>query len=401
MESSGEGRSVCIGIWVKVGSRYESPEINGVSHFLEHMFFKGTVSRSAQDIAMAIDSMGGELNALTSNEYTLYYVKVLDEFIEQALDLLTDIFLNSTFPSDELDKEKNIISEEIKMVEDTPSDYVHDVFSKNVWGEKGLGQTILGKSETIETFKRETLLSHIQRFYGADNVLVACSGRFDEDRLINRLNAGIGSLDRDFIPVTNDRPVFTPGCNVLSKDLSEAHVCLGLEGIPYSSDERYTMHLLNTVLGSGFSSRLFQEIREKRGLVYSIYSFHLSSFDAGIWSVYAGTDRKNLNEVIEVSSGEIKNLSKTLTPDEVKRAKSQLKGNLILALESTSNKMTNIAKQEIYYGKYFTPEEVIANIESVTIDDMKELSERLVDRNRFALTVYGPVTGGEITSFVC
>ena len=384
-------RSLCIGIWVKTGARYEQPENNGISHFLEHMYFKGTDRRSAEGIAMETDSLGAELNALTSSEYTLFYVKVLDEFIEKAMDLLTDIFLNSTLPEAGIKKERSIISEEINMVEDTPSDYVHELFNKHVWGETGLGQPVLGSKETIETFTRENLLSYIGKYYGIGNIVVACSGNFQEEELTGFLDRSLGGLRRVSEKRGESSPVFRSGLNIVPKDLSEAHLCLGIKGMPYASEDRYSMHLLNTIFGSGYSSRLFQNIREKRGLVYSIYSYHMSYSDTGIWAVNAGTDKKHLGEVIDISVNEMRNLSTTVTSDELQRAKAQLKGNLILALESTSSKMTNIAKQEIYYGKYYSPEEVIGMVESVTLENIKDLSQKLAGDNPLAITVYGPV----------
>ncbi|RJQ20008.1 MAG: insulinase family protein [Nitrospiraceae bacterium] len=396
METAKEARSLCIGIWVKVGARYERPDKNGVSHFLEHMFFKGTVGRTAEGIAMEIDSLGGEINALTSSEYTLFYVKVLDEYINKAEDLLTDIFLNSTFPETDIEKEKSIINEEIKMVEDTPSDYVHDLFSRNVWGETGLGMSVLGQSEIIGEFKRNDLLEHIGRFYGTENIVAACSGNFREEEFMGYLNRSLGSLQRSGEKKNEPPPEFRSGLNVISKDLSEAHVCLGVKGLPYSSEDRYSMHLLNTILGSGYSSRLFQNIREKRGLAYSIHSYHASYSDAGIWVIYAGTDRKKVSEIINITMDEMRGLHETITSDELQRAKAQLKGNLILALESTSNKMTNIAKQEIYYGKYLAPDEIIRLVDSLTLDNVKDLAQRITGDDRFALTVYGPVKDEDI-----
>jgi predicted Zn-dependent peptidase len=396
METAREVRSLCIGIWVKVGSRDEYSAQNGISHFLEHMFFKGTVSRSAEGIAMEIDSLGGELNAFTSAEYTLFYVKVLDEYMKNAVEILTDILMNSNFPGGEMDKEKSIINEEINMVEDTPSDYIHDIFTRDIWGQEGLGQSVLGKRDIIEAFKREDLIEHIEKYYGTENIIVSCSGNFEEDELVEQLNASIGTLKRSGVQQSKVTPEFRGGINIVNKDLSEAHICLGLKGMPYKSEERYSMHLLNTILGSGFSSRLFQNVREKRGLVYSIYSFHVSYLDAGFWAVYAGTDRKHAGEVVNISDAEINNLSTSVTAEELQRAKAQLKGNLILALESTSNKMTNIAKQEIYYGKYFSPEEIMKMVEAISLDEIKDLSQRLVSDNQFALTVYGPVKENDL-----
>ncbi len=395
METARDVRSVCIGIWVKVGSRNEQPDKNGISHFLEHMFFKGTKSRTAKDIAMQIDSLGGELNAFTSCESTVFYVKVLDEYIEKAVELLTDIFLCSTFPESDIEKEKNIITEEIKMVEDTPSDYVHELFSKSIWGEQGLGYPVLGKRETIETFTKEDILNHIMRYYGSGNMIVACSGNFREEELIKHLNRSLGSLKRNCEQKTDLSQGFMSKLNIISKNLSDSHICLGLKGIPYGSDDRYSMYLLNTILGAGFSSRLFQEIREKRGLVYSIYSYNISYSNTGLWAVCAGTDKKHVNEVVNIVIDEMRNLSASISFDELQRAKDQLKGNLILALESTSHKMTNIARQEIYYGKHFSPEEILKIVESVTLEDLKSLSQRLVNGKPFALTVYGPVREGD------
>lgn len=397
LESAREVHSVCIGLWVKVGSRQENPDKSGISHFLEHMFFKGTESRNAEGIAMEIDSIGGELNAYTSSEYTLFYVKVLNEYMKQALDLLTDIFLNSNFPEEDIEKEKNIVNEEIKMVEDNPSDYIHELFSKHIWGEEGLGQSVLGKVETIDSFKKDDLLHHIDAHYGTENIVVSCSGNFNEEELFDVLNSTVGALRRTCGQKNKSLSEFKGGINIATKDLSESHICLGLEGLPYSSRDRYSMHLLNTALGSGISSRLFQNIREKRGLVYSIYSYHMAYVDTGLWAVYAGTDRKHVNEVVDITVREIRSISKTLTEDELQRAKAQLKGNLIIALESTSNKMTNIAKQEIYYGRYFPPEEVIRMVESISLEDVKDLALRVIDGKPFALTVYGPVMERDLT----
>ncbi len=391
METSRDVHSVCIGIWVKTGSRYESSEKNGISHFLEHMFFKGTSKRTAEGIAMETDYLGGELNAFTSTEYTLFYIKILDEYIEKALELITDIFINSNFPETDIEKEKNIVNEEIKMVEDNPSDYVHDLFGRHIWGDTGLGQPVIGNSETIATFTRDDLIEHVNNCYCNENIIVSCSGNFSEEKLVGYLNSTMASIKRNSSRQSEVTPDFLSNTNIITKDLAESHVCLGLKGIAYNNDDRYAMHLLNTILGAGFSSRLFQKIREQRGLVYSIYSYHVSYFDTGLWGVYAGTDKKHIGELTNITVDEMRNLSSTVTDDELRRAKNQLKGNLILALESTSNKMTNIAKQEIYYGKYFPPKEILQRVETVSLERIKDLAERLVGDNKFAFTVYGPV----------
>jgi len=384
-------RSVVLGIWVKVGSRNEPPEKNGISHFLEHMFFKGTRRRSAKDLAFEIDSLGGELNAFTSRETTTFYVKVLDEYLDKGVELLSDIFLNSTFPEDDIEKEKKIIKEEIKMVEDTPDDYIHDLSNQTVWGHSGLGQPVLGRRETIRAFTRDDLVSHIRKYYGTKDIVISCAGNFEHEHLISLLDKNMGNLRRGSEPERGFPPDFQNTTEVIVKQLSEAHFCLGVNGIPQASKERYCLFTLNTVLGAGVSSRLFQEIREKRGLAYSIYSFIASYLDTGLWGIYAGVSRKKVREVIDLILKEMSDLKDTVTEAELERAKNQLKGNIILGLESTSSRMNNIARQEIYYGRYYSPKEIMGEIDSITLNQIRELADRLVKKNEFSLTVYGPV----------
>lgn len=389
--------SVCIGIWVKVGSRNETLKNNGISHFLEHMFFKGTKNRDTKAIAREIDSIGGELNAFTTSETTTFYVKVINEYIEKGLELLTDIFLNSVFPESEIIKEKQIITEEIKMIEDTPSDYVHELFNRNIWGKEGLGLPIIGSLETITMFTKEDILKHIDNYYRPGNIIIACSGDLSEGLMIEMLNNTIGRIKHGYIPNTPSHPEFKGGLNIVNKNLSESHICIGIKGIPFGSEDRYAMSLLNTILGAGYSSRLFQKVREERGLVYSIYSYHVSFFDTGLWTVYAGADKKNVSEVIDIVVSEMRGLADSISDEEFQRAKGQLKGNLILGLESTSSKMTNLARQEIYLGRYYSTEEIIKAIDDVTLDDVRSLSRKLIDKKPIALTIYGPVRESDVT----
>lgn len=389
--------SVALGIWVRIGSRYEPPEKNGISHFLEHMFFKGTRKRSAKDIAIEIDSVGGDLNAFTSRETTTFYVKVLDSHIEKGVDLLTDIFLHSTFPEVDIEKEKRVIKEEIKMVEDTPDDYIHDLFYQTVWGLDGIGQPVLGRRETIKSFTREDLIGHIRKYYGTKDTLIACAGNFEPERLLYILNQTLGDLRRGSEPRRGAAPELKPVAAVHTKDLSEVHICLGVRGIPQASPERYALYILNAILGAGASSRLFQEIREKKGLAYSIYSFIASYSDTGIWAVYAGTSRKKVAEVIELIIREMRCLRDTITEIELQRAKEQLKGNLILGLESTSSRMQNIARQAIYYGRYFSPEEIMKEIDAVDMGQVKTLADTLITKDAVALTVLGPVQPSQLS----
>ena len=400
MEQMKSSRSFILGIWVKVGSRNEPTDKNGVSHFLEHMFFKGTKKRSAHDIAIDIDSLGGDLNAFTSRENTAFYVKILDEYIDRGVELLTDIFLHSTFDEAELEKEKGVIKEEIKLVEDTPDDYIHDLFSKTIYGESGLGQPVLGRRDTIKNFKRDDLMGHVRKYYGTADTVISCAGNFEPAAVLERLNHHLGSLRRGSEPETFLSCSFGKKIDIYPKDLSEAHLCIGVQGIHYASEERYALSLLNTILGSSVSSRLFQEIREKKGYAYSIYSFLSSYKDAGFWAVYAGTGKKRAAVVAELIVREMKDLSTTLTEVELRRAKDQLKGNLVLALESTSSKMQSNARQEIYYQRHFTQLEIMKEIEAVTLDHAKELAGRLINGGPLSLTILGPVKEEDFTGLL-
>lgn len=391
MEPIKNVRSVAVGVWVKVGSRYESREENGISHFLEHMFFKGTKKRTTKDISVDIDSLGGDLNAFTSRENTAFYIKVLDEHIDKGIDLLSDIFVNSVFPEEELEKEKKIIKEEIKMVEDTPDDYVHDLFSLAVWGHEGIGQPILGRRETVASFTREHVLSHIKKYYGTKDIVISCAGNFQPEDMISVLNRRFGGLRQGSTPKKGVGPDFHRSVKVYPKEMSEAHICIGVPGVSQVSEERYAFFVLNTILGAGVSSRLFQEIRERRGLAYSVYSFTSSYLDTGLWGVYAGVSKKRIREVAEVIIAEMRNFSRTLTEVELQRAKNHLKGSLILGLESTNSRMNNLARQEIYFGRYISPQEILKSVDMVNLKQIRELSGRLINGDMFAVTALGPL----------
>jgi predicted Zn-dependent peptidase len=307
------------------------------------------------------------------------------------VELLSDIFLNSTFPEVELKRESRVINEEINMVEDTPEDYIHDIFSRSLWGDRGLGQTVLGRKETIKRITRNDLLAHIRRFYGTKDTIVSCAGNFKGNAIKEMMERSLGRLRRGSKPIAGETPSFRAMTKVYDRDLSEVHLCLGIQGIRQSSPDRYCLLILNTVLGGGISSRLFQEIREKRGLAYSVYSFLSSYLDTGFWAVYAGTGKRNVNEVIERALKELSKLHESITEDEIQRAKDQLKGSIMLGLESTSRRMQNIANQEIYYGRYHSPVEVMRKIDSVSIRKARQTAERLIKGSGVALTMLGPV----------
>lgn len=389
MEPFKNVRSVSVGVWVTVGSRHEHTDKNGISHFLEHMFFKGTKKRSSRDIAVEIDSLGGDLNAFTSREYTAFYVKMIDEYLEKGMDLLSDIFVHSVFPEEDIAKEKKIIREEIKMIEDAPEDYVFDLFYQNVWGRAGLGQPIIGRRATVDSFTRSDLMSHIKNYYGIRDIIISCAGNFVPEKLTEMITKRFGGLRRGSEIQGNIPPVFRQKVKIYNKELSEAHICAGIPSLPQDSEDRYALSVLNSILGGGFSSRLFQNIREKRGLAYSVYSFTSSYADSGLWGVYAGVSKKKAREVVELMISEVVQLSSTITSAEVERAKKQLKGSLILGLESTNSRMNNIARQEIYFGRHITSGEIMRSIDKVTKKQITELAGRLISRDLFSVIACG------------
>lgn len=396
-EAIPSSHSVSIGIWVMAGSRDEPQEKNGISHFLEHMFFKGTSRRNAKEIAIEVDSIGGELNAFTSREETTFYARTLDKHLPIAIDLLSDIFLNSLLDPAEIEKEKKIILEEIKMVEDTPDDYIHDLYYKTAWNGNPLGQPVLGMKEAIESFTRKDLVDHIEGYYYPEGIVISAAGNLDHDELLKLLNNTLGKLKRGKSDRNETVPRFTKNIQGKRKRLESVHICLGVEGLKHTHEDRYSLLVLNSILGNSVSSRLFQEIREKRGLAYSIYSYIASYRDTGMLTTYAATDRSRVSEVIDLILKEFISLKENmLTNDELRKAKEQLKGNLILSLESTINKMTQIARQEIYFGRNIPIEEIIENIDAVTPEKIKELASHLFGREAFALATLGPVTLKEI-----
>ncbi|HDL21399.1 MAG TPA: insulinase family protein, partial [Nitrospirae bacterium] len=389
-EENNSFRSAVLGIWVKTGSRHETEEKSGISHFIEHLLFKGTGTRSAEDIAVEADAMGSDLNAFTSRENTTFYIKVLDEFFEKGSGLLCDIFANSIFDPNEIEKEKRVVDEEIRLSEDTPDDHVFDLFNSCIWGDNGLSRPILGSAKTVGGITRGNILEYLEKSYNSNNIVIAIAGNIDTESCVRLLNAGLSGVSTFKNGIKPEKPFFNSAVKVHQKDLSEVHICMGFESIPNNSPERYALHILNTLFGSGVSSRLFQEIREKRGLVYSIYSFLSSYQDTGCMGIYAGASVQNYQKVIDLIMKESCSLKDTISERELQRTKKQLKGNMLLALESTTARMNNIAKQEIYYGRNFTPEEVITEIEQVGLEDVRALLDRIFRRDKVAVTLLGP-----------
>ena len=391
-------QSVSIGIWVKTGSRDENKEKNGIAHFIEHMLFKGTKKRSALQIAKEIDAVGGILNASTGREYTNFFAKVLHKDFDLAIDLLSDIFLKSLFPSHEVKRERGVILQEIKMVEDTPDDYVQDLFSQNFFPGHPLGCPILGNYATITKINRPKLAGFFQNYYlNPLRIIVSVAGKLNHERVVEAIGRTLGRIKPKEEARMWSPPEVFPGIKIFNKDLEQVHLCLGSIGLPHTHPSRYAGYILNVILGGSMSSRLFQEIREKRGLAYAIFSYNASFQDTGILTIYAGTARDNLKKVIELIMNELRKLKKNpLKKIELEKAKDQLKGNILLMWENTDVRMSRLATGEIYFEKYIPLGHVLTAIERVTVDDVQSLSQELFQKKYFALVALGKVNGRDI-----
>lgn len=372
-------RSVSFGIWVKTGSRNETMDNNGISHFIEHMLFKGTEKRTAKDIADLFDGIGGNVNAFTSKEYTCYFAKVLDEHLPLAVDALSDMFFHSQFDEQELAKEKNVILEEISMYEDTPDDRVHDEASRAAFGDHPLAYSILGLKERLEAMGSDTLRDFMNERYTIENTVISVAGNVEDKKLLAMLEQYFGAFSRHSEPAVITPPDFRGDYLFHKKKTEQNHLCISFPGFSNADPLLYPMVLLNNALGGGMSSRLFQEIREKRGLAYSVYSYHTGYADSGLFTVYAGTAPKQTKDVLELTMEQLQELSvKGLGEDELQRGKEQLKGSLILSLESTSSRMNRIGKNELMLGRHYTLDELLARIDNVSMDHIREVTKRML-----------------------
>ncbi len=392
-------RSISLGIWLKIGSRNEVPEVNGVAHFIEHLLFKGTAHRTGEDIARQVDSIGGHLDAFTAKETICYSTKVLDEHLSLAFDILSDLVLNPKFDPGDMEKERGVILEEIKMVEDTPDDLVHEIFMQNFWKDQPLGRPILGTKQTISRLERERVLQFFQEYYTPGTIIISAAGNLDPDRVLDLVRSKFGSIlaqrnGYSAVPAhTHSRITIRS-----KKELEQVHICMGVPSYPLSHEDRYTCYILNTILGGGMSSRLFQNIREKQGLAYAIYSGLNSYRDTGCLYVYAGTSLETTGRVVDLIVDEFRNLKKqSIDPEELRRAKDYLKGSLMLSLESTSSRMSNLARQEMYFGNYYSLDELISHIEAVSSEDIQRLAQGFFETRQIALTVLGNLDGFKIT----
>lgn len=386
-------RSVSVGIWVGTGSRNENNNNNGISHFIEHMMFKGTETRNAKDIAESIDNIGGQLNAFTGKECTCFYTKTLDSHLEIAMDVLSDMFYNSKFADKDINTERKVILEEIGMYEDSPEELVHDILSETVWHGHPLGYPILGTNECLNAIDRNTIVSYISDFYTPQNSVISIAGNFDDETLMRLINKNFGSWNHKNRSTTEyGQTGFQTGMKIKEKDTEQVHICIGFEGIEHGKDSLYTLLAINNIFGGGMSSRLFQKVREEKGLVYSIYSYPSSYKNAGLFTIYAGMNPEHIDKVISIISDEVKLLVKEgITSDELQKSKEQLKGSYILGLESTSSRMNSIGKSELLLGYINTPEEVLGKIDSINMESVIEITENIFNLNKISFSAVGNI----------
>ena len=384
-------RSVSLGVWLARGSRHEVPAQGGIAHFIEHMLFKGTERRTAQDIAQQFDSMGGNLDAFTSKEYAGYYIKVMDEHLPRAFDILSDLVLHPAFPVDEIEREKKVILEEIKMVEDTPDDLVHELFTEHYWRDHPLGRPILGTPETVSGFTQDVLFRYFREAYVGRNLIVSAAGNFEHAPLRDMVEEVFGSVPDAGADWHETAPAARPPQIERHKDLEQSHIVVGTPAFPQAHADRYPAFLLNVILGGSMSSRLFQTIREQRGLAYAVFSGVSSYRDTGMLSVYAGCAAESVPEVVDLVVDGLRTMRREpVSDDELRRAKDHLKGSLMLSLESTSSRMTHLARQEMYFGRHVTLDEIIAGIEGATAEDVRRVAAELFVQDTIGVTVLGP-----------
>ncbi len=392
-------RSVSLGLWIGSGSRMEHGPENGLSHFIEHMLFKGTTNRSAEDIAKSVDSVGGGLDAFTSKELVGFNAKVLDEHVPLAIDILSDLILNPTFRTDDIEKEKGVILEEIKMEADQPEFVLHEAFISNFWKGHSLGKPILGTKERVKNFGRDLLCDYYGRVYSPRNILITAAGNLNHEEIVKQIADKFANMvDRPQLPVDTIPKTHAPFLLKKKESLEQVHIAMGVPSYPLAHKLRYPLYILNTVLGGGMSSRLFQNIREKQGLAYAVYS-ELNLFsDTGCFMIYAGTAPETATQVVNSVVQEFRALKENLiSEDELRRAKDHLKGSLMLSLESTSSRMSNLARQELYFDHFMTLDEMIKNTESVTRDQVQQIAQQFFRSEDIALTMLGRLGGVKLT----
>ncbi|HEV8438465.1 MAG TPA: pitrilysin family protein [Methylomirabilota bacterium] len=385
-------RSVAVGIWVETGSRVEPEERGGISHLIEHLVFKGTATRSAEQIAGAIDSVGGQMDAFTAKEHTCFYVSILDEHLPLAVDLLTDILMHPLFAAPDIEKEKAVVFQEIKMVEDTADDLVHDLFAERVWAGHPLGRPILGRWDVVRGLDRDIILKHFEEEYSPGRIVIAAAGHLEHAQVVDLFASRFNGFRRPVAARESAPPRMYTGVHMVQKPLEQVHLVAGFPGITETAPERYGVYLLNDVIGGSMSSRLFQEVRERQALAYSVHSGLQSYHDTGLFYIYAGTDAANFAKVVKALMKELRSLKKDgIRLQELARAKEHIKGSLMLSLESTSSRMNRLAKQELRFGAFFSLDEMLAAIEGVQPSEVEALIARILDEEQLALLTLGSV----------
>lgn len=386
-------RSASIGLWVGVGSAHEEARLRGISHCIEHMLFKGTPRRSARDIAELMDSVGGNLNAFTEKEATCYHARVVDTHVPLALDILADMFRNAKFDLDEIGKEQQVILEEIRMYDDSPDEVSHDLFLRSVWAGSSLGEPTIGYAHTISALTREDITAYMATRYTSDSVILTVAGNVEHEAIVAQAQSLLGDMGSRHSAGPAASPAFCANVTIRPKDCEQVYILAGVEGTNASDDRRYPISIIDTVMGGGMASRLFQEIREQRGLAYSVYSTHNTYRTAGLFAVYASTGPNTAEQVVTLIQDEMARIAERgLGSDEIGRAKEHIKGNLLLSLESSGNRMMRLGRSELNVGRHVPPSEIAARIDAVTKEEVDSLARALFTRSGTALTVYGPVS---------
>jgi len=392
-------RSVSIGVWVKTGSRDEDPRSNGISHFIEHMLFKGSANRSAEDIARQVDSIGGNMDAFTAKECICFNMKVVDEHLPVAIDILSDLVLNPLFKEEDIAREKGVILEEIKMDEDSPDYLVHEIFTQSFFKDHPLGKPILGTRDTVKKFERSSVFDFYKQCFTPENIVVSAAGNLEHKKFVDLVKRHFAQLKPTKTNRKSRRPETASRIMLRNKkSLEQVQICMGVPSYPIAHEKRYASYILNSLLGGGMSSRLFQNIRERQGLAYAIYSDLSPYRDTGCLCVYAGTSRESAGKVVQSVVRELFRLkSETVSAEELRRSKDQLKGSLMLSLESSTSRMSNLARQEMYFDHFFTLDELIERIEAVSADDLRAMAEEFFRTESIAVTVLGNLNGLKLT----
>jgi len=390
MESIPFVRSVSFGLWINNGSRHETEATGGISHFIEHMLFKGTTNRTALEIADTMDAVGGQLNAFTSKETTCYFTRTLDTHFDVALDVISDMFFNSKYDPAEIDKERNVILEEISMYEDTPEDLCVDLLQSKIFPNHSLGRAILGTAESIGSFTRDDFLSFINARYTPKNIVISVAGNINEQEIFEKITAVFGNHTGDECQSTAPPAVYTPGFSIREKDIEQVHLCMGFPGIATGSNEAYALAAVNTILGGGMSSRLFQKIREEHGLVYSVYSYNASYADTGAFMIYAALNPAQLGEVMSLISQEVQGMfTDKITEKQLAKAKEQLKSNYLLSLESAASRMNSIGRTMLSLNKVITPDELVSKIDAIDMDSFYDVCDKIFKMDQVSISLVG------------